>query len=1683
MKNKLFKMISLFMAVVMVTTIIPIGTYANETEKDTSESFSAIDEKEIEIEYEIESKRTENSKTYVTSDGSFYQISTVTPIHKEINGIYEEIADVDSEINNAEEAIELVSRQVRSITESKNNIEKSSSGSLRSGVNNTDTFELYCYSDDEGEILTDEWSIKGSRKGNTSLLIKSNILSDKTVFVNSAHLMLTAVDTDDNQAFEVYRITEDWDNNLSYFPDYNENLLYESVETGDYNEAQNGTREITLNLNTYFHYCALGLYNNYGLIAIPSYRNTEIEFAEDAVLAIQYRELSDVDNQIDSEQIDLGRAGNVYINHYTASPTLVRDDISNFSEIGSTTVQTILNPLDIDSNDSDGSQTRTNFYSTLQYYLSGEYLWKSCSGENIYFVADEDNSTNSIKAFKGIDSSGAEYSLNLSKLNGEFDYTAYHKTLITDNQGNTYNFGIHTSTGSDLGYLVKITDNSNSHNIIRISYTNDNGNIEDNIGKITDSTGRFFKYNYTNGMLSSINIKYSYEDDESGETVTANSKINNTDITISFEYSNGMLSKVIYSDGYTVLYEYSNGRIASVTNYKSSTLNDDNKTRNISFTYANSSTNYLAGYTLKNGNTVIESKTISSAEDSIFSRVFTDITDQNNPTNKKVVYDSDEKLVYYSDYEGKEYYLNYTNSELTEVILESDDTSYIQNSGFANSDSWTLSSMMSVNNGTLKANPRGNECYAYQTISSNFYEGETYILSAESYLAESSLPKNDIRNYCIVVYYTDSQANKITLAKMNFDTTWFFDDDDLDKQFRKMIFTIPEDINSLTVKIEFNNMEGISYFDNVDINQVTSSNAIDVSSGALTNEFTPTYNSDGTIASETKTSTLGKQIGTYYEYNGSTLSEVIDNGISTYYEYDETNGLLMSKGKNSDTTKNTQYSYNGIGALTQVSQAIEQADSSIINNTVAYTYDDDKIVSITHNGFAYHYDYYPNGSLKEIYTYDDVDEEKDFSIQYGYIRDKIGTITYGNGDTLNYTYDGKNITSITYNNANTPSYEFEYDDNNNLVEYTDNINNTITTYSDTGYTVTRGNTVIYSKNSNSETLFGNNISVSSNQSHSNTTGITTATKTYTINANDYTIYSLIDSLDRHVGSSYRSNTFTVNNAITFEDYSNSVTTSRVSSYTSSIKIGTSNFPSIHTNLRLLRITSYEYDANGRISNIYRKSVNNIAGNKENTASTENGATTELVHHYDYDNAGQVVTEIDLENEKAIKYAYNAGGNLTSKSIWQNDSGNNVTEFTYNASTNTLTVVDNLKEEITYSYKTNGNKDYLAQYNNINISYDAAGNPLNYAGKSFNSDVTGALSWNGNKLHRFYVDNNDYYEYKYNSDGYRTEKAYYDNGVLERKIEYVWDNDIITAYKISAINNNNTEYRVIKPIFDNEEKMIGISIVEDTFTDYDDETFTATDFAFVKDGQGNVVDMYSADESAVIHYSYDAFGNPQFVLCGELSDAIENTHGNTPIGTLLLQMLVAIVVAAYIGSEMVGAPQGYRGYIYDYETGLLATQTRYYSSSWGRFINADDPMMLTENMDNVYSANLFAYCNNDPVNSVDYSGYDSTSYNARKNILSNLDIIRNNLTNISIASAYMNGTIHRELDILGLRLKTNTDSNVEKYWNTVLGNDSNTVGNNYSIDYFNSNISVSTSSNTKYSVKNNNSLYKTNPIIR
>lgn len=66
------------------------------------------------------------------------------------------------------------------------------------------------------------------------------------------------------------------------------------------------------------------------------------------------------------------------------------------------------------------------------------------------------------------------------------------------------------------------------------------------------------------------------------------------------------------------------------------------------------------------------------------------------------------------------------------------------------------------------------------------------------------------------------------------------------------------------------------------------------------------------------------------------------------------------------------------------------------------------------------------------------------------------------------------------------------------------------------------------------------------------------------------------------------------------------------------------------------------------------------------------------------------------------------------------------------------------------------------------------------------------------------------------------------------------------------------------------------------------------------------------------------------------------------------------------------PFRYKGYYYDIETGLYLVTTRYYNPEWCRFISPDSIEYLDPS--SINGMNLYAYCNNDPINKYDPTGH-------------------------------------------------------------------------------------------------------------
>ena len=122
----------------------------------------------------------------------------------------------------------------------------------------------------------------------------------------------------------------------------------------------------------------------------------------------------------------------------------------------------------------------------------------------------------------------------------------------------------------------------------------------------------------------------------------------------------------------------------------------------------------------------------------------------------------------------------------------------------------------------------------------------------------------------------------------------------------------------------------------------------------------------------------------------------------------------------------------------------------------------------------------------------------------------------------------------------------------------------------------------------------------------------------------------------------------------------------------------------------------------------------------------------------------------------------------------------------------------------------------------------------------------------------------------------------------------------------------------------------------------------TEYFYLKNVQGDIVGITDVRGNIKARYTYDPWGG---VIAVEKNlDSYERD---------IVEM----------------NPLLYRGYVYDSETGLYYLQSRYYDPEVARFINADDVNYLGATGTQL-SYNAFAYCENDVVNKVDPSGWDS-----------------------------------------------------------------------------------------------------------
>ena len=118
-------------------------------------------------------------------------------------------------------------------------------------------------------------------------------------------------------------------------------------------------------------------------------------------------------------------------------------------------------------------------------------------------------------------------------------------------------------------------------------------------------------------------------------------------------------------------------------------------------------------------------------------------------------------------------------------------------------------------------------------------------------------------------------------------------------------------------------------------------------------------------------------------------------------------------------------------------------------------------------------------------------------------------------------------------------------------------------------------------------------------------------------------------------------------------------------------------------------------------------------------------------------------------------------------------------------------------------------------------------------------------------------------------------------------------------------------------------------------------YNGADYYYTVNLQGDVTAILNTSGTAVVEYTYDAWGNI-LTVTGSMADTLGAVN-----------------------------PLTYRGYVYDTETGLYYLQSRYYNPETGRFINAD---ALPSTGQGIIGTNMFVYCGNNPVSRTDTGGF-------------------------------------------------------------------------------------------------------------
>ncbi len=1618
MKNQRYqkislKLTSLLVSILLLLQVVQIAAFSVnlidderiDDRIDTEPVFSTED-RMPNIVCEISSNRKEYAKEFLLEDGSICSIFSYFPLHKSVNGKWVDISNYKREADSVEKVL--------------SSIQSMDDMSLESRQEN--------HRSETAESLVINWgdtqAAFGGRRivaGGKSFAVKPENLHyylSNNKLVVYAGISATCTVSSISQS-NVYEVTSGWSNSGA-IPSFDGNNVL-TVQTMPITQVG---QTYSWDITDLYSRWDRGETENNG-VAIKNESTSGSFTVLNPCLIIRYLEVDSNDLDYTYHSCDMSKAGILYVNDATTTfridQKLIGLKYANYEFNVSRSYDSADNsPLE----NAAGVGMKFNYESSLSLY-NNYAKWLMPNGDTIKFIPSSPlltqgdyqlwNSINNIGNFV------PRLWVKTTEISGftstnEVSYSNLY--IVADGLKYTFN---------NNGNLSAIKESGNNNDVFTFTYVSPD--LLEKVTSVSDGSYLYFEYAVDNntGGYCITNITAM---DSTNEPIGQNLEVVfNSDL--SNDYTK-LIQSVQINNEYVCNFVYDfDGRLVSVEDEQGNICEIDYATN---AGYASPATNHITGYTLYRENEQNPYDSLLINKDNSYMRTFTHA----DGTIELIGYDDQYRLNIYRGSDGEYKCVNYGDGNT--FIASSGENELIRNNQFdetlgmdywsrsVNNDDliYTSSAHSKSGNSLMLTNGNNNETtlFVSQAIGDSlgqmiFEADKTYVFGGWLYTTNNVL---DADNEIGIVIEAASVENTLVenitdldyteISFIRFDNTihnsW---------QYRLQGFKLDEE-SVVRLKLLYNNQRGAVYFDDLTMFESVKSDS-DLDGMLISNPMEYVY-SNGLVTEETVTWDRENDNDLYmsasYSYNNRKLQEYIDyNGNSTYYKYNSRTGELSGIGhtlSNNVISDVKSLQYDASSLLKRSEQIIQNVETNAnVTLDVEYYNTSGRVEEVQHNGVIHVFEYNPDGTLAETYSDSDAllnGNNDEYCMDYTYSNGDLSVIDYSNGYRIKYL-NGTNQSNTTktiscysvdgQNETLIKSYVYTYDEDNVLNSVYDTQSGLTISYisSDLDSYELSDYDVLYEKTSNSDgtvdeeygqraysdsentsfdTVATSVTNVTNNpdgtRSIQSTTNIVKNTRYFANSTNYYHGYyeyekeSVRDYFNRIESKTVASNYQRDNNPgnlvseVNYEyvDLGNGRTSGLVSEYTQTFYKENQN--STITNCQSLN-RKFEYDNRGNIAFVYEENGNNIAPNQ----------------YYEYDNANQIITEIDFYNHFLIHYTYNTGGNLTAKVYY--DFPNNL----FNMTTRQIISIGSEIRRVTYQYDLVW-KDRVVSYSDTGftddnvddsvyetISYDKMGNPLNYVGdktldlvnynaisiKSAQRIIKGDLEWNGNRLVSFETDSNRY-EYSYDANGYRTSKSIYtktasgnDTYTYNKTsiIDYVWNNGVLSGILYSSVDSIGQRYNTQSAmiIYDQEGAPAG-------YISYD-----GVPYLFKKDINESVLSLVYTDGTDTCSIQYDAWGSPMVTLSGNW-----------------IQQIVTLLTLMH-------SPSLYHGYLYDYESGLYYNQGRCYSSSWGRYVSPESPEKLTERSDNPLDVNLYLFCNNNTVNipdtvalwSRDYSGVE------------------------------------------------------------------------------------------------------------